>query len=278
MKKSFLLIFLSVCNSLLIYSQSTTLYPREVSETLPSEYPIGSYVMETESDAPYKWIYDAGVLMGFKPVHSNFRHVQWITNANASQLSIRAKNGLLDAWLPWTRIVTENNKGKVGIKINNPTENLHVVGTLGMQGTNPNDLPGRYWRIYHNASSSKDYGLQFHFDKKIRVRFSDNDFTFDGLVKADEVRVQSNVWSDFVFEKDYNLPTLKEVEKHIQEKGHLQDIPSAKEVAENGIHIGEMNAKLLQKIEELMLYVIELKKENSSQQKQINELLKIKHE
>jgi hypothetical protein len=61
------------------------------------------------------------------------------------------------------------------------------------------------------------------------------------------------------------LPTLNEVENHIKEKGHLKDIPSAKEVAENGIYLGEMDSKLLQKIEELTLYTI-------AQEKKIKEL------
>jgi hypothetical protein len=52
------------------------------------------------------------------------------------------------------------------------------------------------------------------------------------------------------------FPTLKEVENHIKQKGYLQNIPSAKEVRENGVFLGDMNAKLLQKIEELTLYTI----------------------
>jgi|GEM_PF-605848 len=91
----------------------------------------------------------------------------------------------------------------------------------------------------------------------------------NGEIRAKEIKVETG-WSDFVFEKDYKLPTLQEVEEHIKEKGHLQDIPSGKEVEENGIFLGEMNSKLLQKIEELMLYTIE-------QQKEI-ELLKLNNE
>ena len=72
-------------------------------------------------------------------------------------------------------------------------------------------------------------------------------------------------WSDFVFFKDYKLPTLKEVENHIKSKGHLQNIPSAKEVEENGILLGNMNAKLLEKIEELTLYTIKQQKELEAQ-------------
>ena len=86
-------------------------------------------------------------------------------------------------------------------------------------------------------------------------------------------------WSDFVFYEDYDLPTLTEVENHIKEKGHLKDIPSAEEVAKDGFYLGAMDAKLLQKIEELTLYTIgqqkeieQLKKENI-EIKQLNQKL-----
>ena len=104
----------------------------------------------------------------------------------------------------------------------------------------------------------------------------------EGSIGAREIKVEVNGWSDFVFYEDYNLPTLKEVENHIKEKGHLKDIPSAKEVEKNGFFLGEMDAKLLQKIEELTLYTIEQEKkikalevekvENEKQQKEIDEL------
>jgi len=81
-----------------------------------------------------------------------------------------------------------------------------------------------------------------------------------GKIRAEEIKVETG-WADYVFKKEYNLPSLEEVEEHIKEKGHLINIPSAKEVEENGIELGEMNKLLLEKIEELTLYVIELKKE-----------------
>lgn len=81
-----------------------------------------------------------------------------------------------------------------------------------------------------------------------------------GAIRADRVKVYTT-WADFVFEKDYKLPTLEEVEKHIAEKGHLRDIPSAKEVEAKGIELGEMNKLLLQKVEELTLYMIDMNKE-----------------
>lgn len=81
----------------------------------------------------------------------------------------------------------------------------------------------------------------------------------NGAIRAHRVRVY-NTWADFVFEKNYKLPTLFEVENHIKEKGHLIDIPSALQVEKEGIDLGEMNKLLLQKVEELTLYIIELNK------------------
>jgi len=84
----------------------------------------------------------------------------------------------------------------------------------------------------------------------------------DGTVKAREVVVTQQGWPDFVFEEGYALQPLSELEAEIAEIGHLPGIPSAAEVEANGIGIGEMQAKLLQKVEELTLHMIALEKEN----------------
>ncbi len=83
----------------------------------------------------------------------------------------------------------------------------------------------------------------------------------NGKIRSKEVKVEAANWPDYVFSKDYELPSLKETEKQIKEQGHLPGIPSASEVKANGIDLGEMNAKLLQKIEELTLHLIKLEKE-----------------
>lgn len=64
-------------------------------------------------------------------------------------------------------------------------------------------------------------------------------------------------WSDYVFETDYDLPTLEEVSTFIEDEGHLPDVPSKESVKENGLRLGDMDATLLQKVEELTLYAIE---------------------
>ncbi|MET3020958.1 hypothetical protein [Flavobacterium hydatis] len=96
----------------------------------------------------------------------------------------------------------------------------------------------------------------------------------NGSIGAREIKVETTTWPDYVFKKEYDLPTLKEVEKHITEKGHLKDIPSEEEALKNGINLGEMNAKLLQKIEELTLYVIEQNKVIIEQNKRLDKLEK----
>lgn len=104
----------------------------------------------------------------------------------------------------------------------------------------------------------------------------------EGSIGAREVKVETTAWADFVFDKNYNLPTILEVEKQIQDHGHLKDIPSAQEVEKNGIYLGEMNAKLLQKIEELTLYLIDLNKKvqvlEDKNTQLSNEKVKLQHQ
>jgi len=92
-----------------------------------------------------------------------------------------------------------------------------------------------------------------------------------GKIRTTEVVVETG-WSDYVFDKDYKLPSLNEVEKYIAEHKHLPNVPSALEVEQNGVSIGETEATLLRKIEELTLYVIALEKSVNEQQEKIKVL------
>lgn len=94
-----------------------------------------------------------------------------------------------------------------------------------------------------------------------------------GKIRANEI-VVDNEGADFVFGDEYKLQSLEEVENFIKTNKHLPEIPSAKEVQENGLSLGEMQTKLLQKIEELTLYIIELKKENL----EIKKMIKTSHQ
>ena len=94
-----------------------------------------------------------------------------------------------------------------------------------------------------------------------------------GSIRAKEIVVDTG-WCDFVFADDYALPSLSQVEQFISENKHLPGIPSEAEVKENGVTLGSISSKLLQKIEELTLYVIELKKENEVMKSELGKIQK----
>lgn len=84
--------------------------------------------------------------------------------------------------------------------------------------------------------------------------------TVAGKIGAREIKVSANAGADFVFEPDYELPDLKTLEKFVKTNKHLPEIPTAKEMVENGVNLGELNIRLLQKVEELTLHLIKLDK------------------
>lgn len=204
--------------------------------------------------------------------------------------------------------------GMVGINVQNPTANLHSNGSLRFENlanaANPNyilgtDASGNVSEYDVTSLAGTSDADWLKPDGTLAMSINDNIYTngkvgigistfptlvgtedvsfynlyVKGGLLTEEVRVAlTSDWADYVFNKDYKLPTLKEVEKHINDKGHLKDIPSAKEVKDNGIELGEMNKLLLQKVEELTLYIIDLNKKVDAQQKQIETLVKSKNE
>jgi len=140
------------------------------------------------------------------------------------------------------------------------------------------DTFGTSLRTITESAGNNTYGLQFFTQEyygagqteKLRILGNGNvgigkinptnKLDVNGTIHSQEVKVDLTGWSDFVFKKEYRLPTLTEVEKHIAEKGHLENIPNEQEVLKNGINLGEMDSKLLQKIEELTLYIIDQEK------------------
>lgn len=101
--------------------------------------------------------------------------------------------------------------------------------------------------------------------------------TVNGKVKSRGYITDTSAWSDYVFTKDYKLPTLTEVEQHISKNGHLPGIPSEKEAVTNGVDLGDMQVRLLAQIEQLTLHMIAhekaidaLKQENASLRRELN--------
>nr|WP_320120075.1 hypothetical protein [uncultured Marinifilum sp.] len=93
----------------------------------------------------------------------------------------------------------------------------------------------------------------------------------NGIIRAKEIKVEAD-WADFVFEDNYKLMKLSELEEFINENRHLPEIPTEKEVEENGISLGEMNSKLLQKVEEQTLYILQLQKQLEDVNKRLDKI------
>ncbi len=124
------------------------------------------------------------------------------------------------------------NNGKVGIHTNNPTADFTVNGNV----------------LIGDASVALPAGYKLYVQTGI-------------LTEKVKVAIASSAnWADYVFEANYPLKNLNELEIYIKKNKHLPNIPSAAEVVENGIDVATINAKLLEKIEELSLYIIEQNK------------------
>jgi hypothetical protein len=131
---------------------------------------------------------------------------------------------------------------------------------------------GFRWLYRTTPGGSADAGGQHLLTELMRISptgnvgigttTADYKLTVNGKIKAEEVQVVVDVPADYVFEENYQLKPLEEVEKFVKENKHLPGVPDAQTLINNGWQVGEMNNKLLEKVEELTLYMIELKKEN----------------
>jgi hypothetical protein len=170
--------------------------------------------------------------------------------------------------------------GKVGLGISNPSATLDILGYNG-------DVNQRNFRVRHYMYLDDEYlkdtelsgivhvpsladgsgwtALYAKQGSASKAGVFDGDVLIYGSLKSKEVNVTLNEFPDFVFKEGYRLRPIIELEQYIIENNHLPDIPSENEVKEKGIDLGEFNSKLLQKIEELTLYIIE-------QEKRMNEL------
>jgi hypothetical protein len=119
-------------------------------------------------------------------------------------------------------------------------------------------------------SGGGNYTTDDSFDKLVlrarstgHIEIPNGNLTVSGAVNSSKVKVTATSGSvpDYVFAEDYGLLTLDQLDEYIKTNSHLPNIPSAKEIETNGQDVGELQLKLLEKIEELTLYVIELRKE-----------------
>ena len=194
--------------------------------------------------------------------------------------TIEEQKGIKNERLSTQNFVTSSNSLKWS-GVNNSSGKIYRTGITGIGLSNPPNDTQLYVKTglkvgivaEVNHSTDFQFGILSAVNRvktkalSVLLKNSNGSYTDtfavmgDGTVRATEVRVKVPVFPDYVFEKNYKLPTLEEVEAYINKHGHLEGIPSAKEVEENeGISLGEMNVKLLEKIEELTLYLIEQNK------------------
>ena len=203
-----------------------------------------------------------------------------------SSLILKAKNNIYHEDVG---IATERNiyaGGNIGIGTTSPfgkidvktSQNQHIQFVKDLNGhlsgcvgiTSINDDNTNYTPL---GFLSSKYTFLFG-NVGIGTTNPDELLTVNGAIHAKEIKVDlTGSLADFVFSPDYKLKSLTELEQYLKENRHLPEIPSATEVKENGLSLGEMQNKLLQKIEELTLYVIEQDKSKKELEKKYNELL-----
>ncbi len=181
--------------------------------------------------------------------------------------------------------------GNVGIGTASPTGKLEVYdGQLVINEPNGNPEVRflengtlQYTFQYKPANdyfTISEYGVSDHFVIKdggnvgIGTTNPQSKLTVNGIITAEEIEVQVDIQPDFVFENNYKLMPLNELEKVIKKEKSLPGIPTSEEAVKEGVKLGDMQSKLLQKVEELTLYVIEQDKKLTELKKEVGSLRK----
>jgi hypothetical protein len=148
-----------------------------------------------------------------------------------------------------------------------PTAQLHTTGTVRFAGLTGDNTQTRV--LVSDASGNLYYrdASTLAANDPIRSSLANN-----GTITEKKLRLTERDWPDYVFSARYQLPTLGSLEKYIRENHHLPGITTAGEVEEKGVDIGDNQAALLKKVEELTLYVIDQNKKLEAQNKKIETL------
>ena len=148
-----------------------------------------------------------------------------------------------------------------------------VGGNLSLNPGGPINQVASTWGNVVIANQGGNVAIGPGPDPSTRFEVNGNAKISGELVAAS---IKTNNWTiatpDYVFEKDYKLAPLDNVEKFVWKNKHLSDVPSAKEMKKNGIDLAEMNLRLLKKVEELTLYAIHQEKRNNNQEEELQRL------
>ncbi|WP_140418733.1 hypothetical protein [Pedobacter sp. AJM] len=242
------------------------------------------------------------------PESAEFRVAHGSPTIWGSQLDLYINGAANNTDVPDQQVMTWLYNGHVGIGRTDPGANLHIQNLVGSKpgGVNAPTIPvlrmGRAgtasysyseaaeFRIGHGGSNVWGSQLDLYIngganqtetpDQQVMTwQYNGNvgigtttpieRLSVNGNIRSKEVKVEASNWPDYVFLPEYQLPTLTQIAEQIKLKGHLPDMPSAKEVEANGIALGEMNKLLLKKVEELTLHLIEKEKQLENQNKRL---------
>lgn len=188
--------------------------------------------------------------------------------AGIPSLAFRRSGGTLDAQ---SALIAESNLGQLNFYAHTGTD--FQMGAYIRALTKENwstTARGTYIAFGTTAVGTTTLSEKMRIDNSGNVGIGtttpDNKLDVKGIIRAEEVVVETG-WADYVFDESYQLNDLSSVENYIKENKHLPNVPSAKEIQENGAHVADLMTKMMAKIEELTLYSIK-------QQKEIDELKK----
>ncbi|MES2275318.1 MAG: hypothetical protein V4592_04800 [Bacteroidota bacterium] len=188
------------------------------------------------------------------------------------------------------------SSGNIGIGTTNPTAPLQVNGAIYTTTSDYSKLStGSALSVGTGTTTGNTYGIiqqsnnggtnagnmvlnPYGGNIGIGTLAPDEKLTVYGKIHSQEVKVDLSVpGPDYVFEPTYKLPTLSEIKTFVDKNHHLPEIPSAAEMVKNGLDLGDMNTKLLKKVEELTLYLIEQQKQVEALRQTVKALSKQIH-
>lgn len=265
-----------------VYNGSSGISPHSYADLTIEDDDHGMVIINTPNDKVAYY--------GFADSDDNFVGGMQYVHAD-DEIRFRVNNHVSD--------VIINKEGNVGIGSTTPVGDLQLTGLsqrmIFSTTTTQQESSARieFWEDHTNISNSANAHFAIQYDglgDQLRFRGKQSSSILDvdlmtikrngavgigtttpseklevnGTIRTQEVKVEASPWPDYVFTPNYKLRSLEETEQFIKKNQHLPEIPSAQEVEAEGLALGEMNALLLKKIEELTLHLIEKDKEVSA--------------